>query len=268
MREKINKVFEKMGDDHVSEFSAQSSYYMILAFVPFLILLLSLIQFTGIEAQTVYNVISYVIPSTMKDLVLGIVQEVYSKSYGTISIAILFTLWSAGKGLFALNKGLNNIYEIDESKYIYLKAKSLLNTVIFLILITVALVLLVFGNSFIEILQSKFIFLDSFFWKALAELGYIVFTFFMYIAIYKFIPKHKVKILSQIPGAFIGSIGLNIVSFIFARYLNIFKGFSLMYGSLTTIMLIMMWTYTCMYTLFLGAEINKIIEMFKNNVNK
>ena len=86
----------------------------------------------------------------------------------------------------------------------------------------------------------------------------------MYIAIYKFIPKHKVKILSQIPGAFIGSIGLNIVSFIFARYLNIFKGFSLMYGSLTTIMLIMMWTYTCMYTLFLGAEINKIIDIFKN----
>ena len=40
-----------------------------------------------------------------------------------------------------------------------------------------------------------------------------------------------------------------------------------MYGSLTTIMLIMMWTYTCMYTLFLGAEINKIIEMFKNNSN-
>mgnify|MGYP003367598151 CR=1 FL=1 len=126
------------------------------------------------------------------------------------------------------------------------------------------IVLLVFGNSFIEILQSKFIFLDSFFWKALAELGYIVFTFFMYIAIYKFIPKHKVKILSQIPGAFIGSIGLNIVSFIFARYLNIFKGFSLMYGSLTTIMLIMMWTYTCMYTLFLGAKINKIIDIFKN----
>ena len=267
MRKEINKIFEKVNDDHVSEFSAQTSYYIILAFVPFLILLISLIQFTEIDSQTLYSIISYVIPSTMKEMVLEIIQEVYSKSYGTISIAIFFTLWSAGKGFFALNKGLNNIYEIEEEKYIYLKVKSMFNTIILLILITLTLILLVFGNSLIEILQQKFNFLDNFCWELLAELGYIVFTFFLYIAIYMFIPRHNVKMLSQIPGAFIGSIGLNIISFIFSKYLSIFKGFSIMYGSLTTIMLIIMWTYTCIYTLFFGAEINKIIDMLKTNDN-
>ena len=53
---------------------------------------------------------------------------------------------------------------------------------------------------------------------------------------------------------------LNIVSFVFSKYLDIFKGFSITYGSLTTLMLIMMWTYSCFYTLFLGAEINKMLE--------
>ena len=55
-------------------------------------------------------------------------------------------------------------------------------------------------------------------------------------------------------------ISLNVISYIFSKYLYIFKGFSLTYGSLTTLMLIMMWTYACFYTVFLGAEFNKLIN--------
>ena len=73
-------------------------------------------------------------------------------------------------------------------------------------------------------------------------------------------PKHKVSFKSQLYGATFGAIALNIVSFVFAKYLDIFKNFSITYGSLTTLMLIMMWTYSCFYTVFLGAELNKLIN--------
>ena len=85
-------------------------------------------------------------------------------------------------------------------------------------------------------------------------------TFIVFLIVYKIMPKRKITIKSQIPGAIIGAILLNIVSFVFSKYLDIFKGFSITYGSLTTLMLIMMWTYSCFYTLFLGAEINKMLE--------
>ena len=71
-------------------------------------------------------------------------------------------------------------------------------------------------------------------------------------------PRHKVSFKSQIYGAIFGAISLNVISFVFSKYLSIFKGFSITYGSLTTLMLIMMWTYACFYTVFLGAEFNKI----------
>ena len=73
-------------------------------------------------------------------------------------------------------------------------------------------------------------------------------------------PRHKVSFKYHVYGAIFGAIALNIISFIFSRYLTIFKGFSTTYGSLTTLMLIMMWTYSCFYALFLGAELNKIIN--------
>ena len=78
-------------------------------------------------------------------------------------------------------------------------------------------------------------------------------------------PRHKVTFKSQIPGAIFGAIGLNLISFIFSSYLDIFKGFSVTYGSLTTLILVMMWTYSCFYAVFLGAEINNILKKIKHS---
>lgn len=260
----IQKIFENMSKDHVSEFSAQCSYYTILSFIPFIILLITLIQYTNIDQQTLFDAIARIVPSSMNEFVLGIVREVYSKSIGTISISIIFTLWSAGKGLFALMKGLHSVYNINGEKQksvIYLRLMSIFETVVFIVLIMLGLVLLVFGNSLKSIIQSHFGILENFnmFMQVLTEIGFIFATFIIFLLLYKFMPKHKVTFKSQIPGAIFGAIALNAISFIFSKYLYIFKGFSITYGSLTTLMLIMMWTYSCFYTLFLGAELNKLL---------
>lgn len=259
---KINEFINQMGKDHVSEYSAQCAYYTILSFIPFAIILITLIQYTSITQQNLFEAISKVIPSSMNELVLGIVQEVYSKSIGTISISIIFILWSAGRGLYALTKGIREVYKIEGEKkenYFILRFKAILQTIVFILLITLGLALLVFGNSFISIIQEYFgAFLEFTGVSAiLTQIGFIFITFIIFLSIYKFMPKHKVTFKSQIFGAIFGAIVLNVISFIFSIYLDVFKGFSITYGSLTTLILVMMWTYACFYTVFLGAEINK-----------
>ena len=61
-------------------------------------------------------------------------------------------------------------------------------------------------------------------------------------------------------GAAFSAVGWMIVSWIFSVYLDIFKGFSSMYGSLTTIVLIMLWLYFCMYILLLRGVVNMILR--------
>lgn len=258
-------ILKNSGDDHISEYSAQCSYYTILSFIPFVILLITLIQYTNIQQQTLFDAISKIIPSSMNEFVIGIVREVYSKSIGTISVSIIFTLWSAGKGLFALTKGLHSVYntgENSEKSVIYLRIMALIETVIFIVLIMLGMVLLVFGNSLKSLMQQHFGALENFstFSQVVTELGFILATFIIFLFLYRFMPKHKVTFKSQIPGAIFGALSLNIISFVFSKYLDIFKGFSITYGSLTTLMLIMMWTYSCFYSLFLGAELNKTIK--------
>ena len=136
----LDKLFSNMNEDHIGEFSAQCSYYTILSFMPFMILLITMIQYTSIEQQAIFDAISKIIPSSMNDMVVGIVREVYSKSIGTISISIIFTLWSAGKGLYALAKGLQSVYKTkgeNRLDFIYLRLKSLVETIIFIFLIAV-----------------------------------------------------------------------------------------------------------------------------------
>ena len=261
----FNMILKNSGDDHISEYSAQCSYYTILSFIPFVIFLITLIQYTNIQQQTLFDAISKIIPSSMNEFVIGIVREVYSKSIGTISVSIIFTLWSAGKGLFALTKGLHSVYntgEDSEKSVIYLRIMALIETVIFIVLIMLGMVLLVFGNSLKSLMQQHFGALENFstFSQVVTELGFILATFIIFLFLYRFMPKHKVTFKSQIPGAIFGALALNIISFVFSKYLDIFKGFSITYGSLTTLMLIMMWTYSCFYSLFLGAELNKTIK--------
>ena len=106
------------------------------------------------------------------------------------------------------------------------------------------------------------------FYNSMRKLGLIFLTFIIFLLLYKFMPRHKVTFRSQIYGAIFGAIALNVISFVFSKYLSIFKGFSLTYGSLTTLMLVMMWIYSCFYTVFLGAEFNKLLESIKKELHK
>lgn len=77
-----------------------------------------------------------------------------------------------------------------------------------------------------------------------------VLTFFWDL-VYKFLPNRgasgKTTLRKQLPGAFFTACGWIALSFIFSIYLDIFKGFTNMYGSFTTIILVMLWLYGCMY---------------------
>lgn len=254
----IEKLSTNMKKDHVSECSAECSYYTILSFIPFIILLITLIQYTSIAPQTLFDAISKLIPSSMNEMVLGIVQEVYSKSIGTISISAIFLLWSAEKGFFALCKGLHNIYETERKyNYFYMQLKSLICTVIFIILIILVLTISVFGGTILEFVQWKFNISSQIIGVInMSKTVIYIVLFLALLLMYRFIPGHKKGLKKQIPGAIVATLGWFVISFFFSIYIDMFKGFSVMYGSLTTITLAMMWVYFCMYIILIGAEIN------------
>ncbi len=254
----IKKFCTKMGEHNISEYTAQCAYYAVLSFIPFIILIVTLIQYSGISKDVLVSVIEKIIPETMANSTVDIVQEVYSKSIGTVSISAIFVLWSARRSFYALSKGLHNIYETDkEYNFILLQIKSLLLTVFLVLTIILVLVISVFGNSILGFLEVKFsispVVANIFHFS---KIGVYIVLFIILLLMYRFVPGHKQGLKKQIPGALIATVGWYVISLFFSIYLEAFKGFSVMYGSLTSIVLSMMWVYFCMYIILVGAEVN------------
>lgn len=254
----IKKFCTNMDTHNISEYTAQCAYYMLLSFIPFIMLIVTLIQYTGISQATLVSIIENIMPATMTDTTVGIIQEVYSKSVGTVSISAIFVLWSAKRGFHALSKGLHNIYETEKDyNYIKMQLKSLILTVFFVLAVISVLSISVFGDTILDFIKSKFDVSNGIASAFhITKFGVYFVLFVILLLMYRFVPGHKQGFKKQLPGAIVATLGWYIISWIFSIYLDTFKGFSVMYGSLTTIVLAMMWVYFCMYIILIGAEVN------------
>ncbi len=260
----IKNFIKKLNEDHVGVYTAQCAYFTFLSFIPFIILLLSLIKYMNIDKNTLVYVLEAILPTMTKNSVLDIIQEVYSKSIQTVSISAIFTLWSAANSFYSLSLGISSIYKGEEKKenYILLRLRGILGTVIILISIILALILIVFGNRINSIMQDNFPMISNIANFIINIRGLIVITslFIAFTLIYRFVPNKKgTRLIKQMPGAIFAALGWFIVSYFFSIYIDIFTDFSVIYGSLATIILILMWLYSAIYIILIGAEINELI---------
>lgn len=256
---KGTEISQEITDDHVGAYAAQSAFFFMLCLIPIILLMITMVQYTPVTKADVMTAVIQVFPSSVDSLITSIVNQVYNQSTGIIPVTVVVALWSAGKGVLAMTGGLNCVYNCRETRnYIFLRIRATLYTVMFILVIIFLLVLSVFGNTLNIFIAEHVPILSRLADWLIRMRVYITPAVLMVFSllIYKFLPNRKDSLKKQIPGAIFAAIGWMIVSWIFSVYVDLFKGFSDMYGSLTTIVLIMLWMYFCMYSILLGGEIN------------
>jgi len=200
-------------------------------------------------------------------MITSIVNQVYNQTIGVIPITIVVALWSAGKGVLALATGLNTIFGCPETRnYIYIRLRATVYTILFIMMLIVMLVLSVFGNTISDFIIDKIPFVTHvvkwILWARSFVMPAILTVLFVFV--YKYLPNsNEIQLKEQLPGAILAAAGWMACSAVFSIYLDIFKGFSNMYGSLTTIILIMLWMYFSMYCILLGGELNEMLKRMK-----
>lgn len=147
---------------------------------------------------------------------------------------------------------------------------AIIYTMVFVLAIVITLVLLVFGTSLQELIVKYVpimvhvanIIIRL---RSLIMLGILILFFTV---LFKMLPNRKATLRSQVPGAVVCALAWYVFSFGLSIYVQYFNGFS-MYGSLTTIVLIMLWLYFCMYIMMACAEFNVVFEdTFRRNAKK
>ena len=259
----IQGFVDNMGKKHMSAYAAQAAYFIILSFIPFMLLLMTSIKYTPLTREEVINVVMQVCPESFEGFIRGIVWEVYVKSLGVVPISALIALWSAGKGIQALTNGFNSIYQVQETRNFFVtRVRSVVYTLVFVIAIILTLILQVFGNSLQRELSSRFPVLDRLV-TTIISMRVMISLFLLslvFVMMYKFIPNRKATFRSQLPGAVLSAVCWSAFSFFFSLYVDFFSVTSNMYGSMTTIVLILLWMYFCMMFVMIGAQVNYYFE--------
>lgn len=257
---RISDIFQKAA---LSAYAGQSAFFMMLSFFPFFLFFFSVLNFTPLSQEDFTIWLLTVVPEAFEDFVKGFTQEIYKGSTGRISITILFAIFLSSKAFLSLQQGMNAVYEVKEQRnYILLRIYGMIYSLILALILVFMLALMVFGNwihmHFLAKLPLIGELADRILNFRILISGLILFVFMW--LIYVFLPNQKQTWRAQIPGAVFSSVGWVAFSYGFSIYVDYFSNYSSFYGATTTIALAMVWLYGCMYMIFLGGLINRLIE--------
>lgn len=256
---KIRIFSEDMKRENLSSHASSAAFFIFLSMVPALILICSIIPYTPITKGNLLEFILEITPEKMDGLITAIVDDVYRRSAGVLSIAVLVTLWSAGKGVLAVIRGLNAVNEVVEKRnYFVLRFIASFYTLVMLLIVLASMILLIFGNTLVNMvllylpgLESVFDYFMNFRFLTV----WIVLTI-IFAAFYAYLPDKKLKFRRQLAGASFSAVGWNIFTWGFSIYIDLGNSFNV-YGNLSLIIIFMVWLYICIYIMFIGAYLNK-----------
>lgn len=255
----------RINDDEIFGRAAQLSYYFLLALFPLLLFLINVLGYLAHEGTAFRNqllrYLAAVMPPSAVALVRNTIDEIsLSSGTGKLSFGLLAALWAASNGMGAISQTLNTAYNVRETRSWWkVRLISVCLTIALAILILAALAIILYGGSIGEALAARYGFGSLFttVWRIIQWPIALVFVLTTFNLIYNFAPNlstHARRWLT--PGSFAG-VGLwLLVSFAFRLYLDFFDSYSLTYGSLGALIVLMLWFYLTGVAILIGGEVN------------
>ena len=241
------------------------AYYLILAFFPFLIFLMALIGYTPISSERVLDGLLRILPWEAYPLVHATIWEAVNTKTGSLApISGGLALWLASNGIGSIITGLNKAYD-EKEKRSFLKVKfiSIFFTLLLSLAIIFSFILLVFGGiikkGLIDGRNLTNIYGDI--W----DIGRYIFIFFVVLMIfatlYRYIPSRAMRWREVIPGALFSALGWLGTSLGFAYYVDNFGNYSIFYGSIGGIAILLIWLYLSAVIILIGGEFNAALGL-------
>jgi membrane protein len=268
----FKRTFKAFNQDNLLSRAAELGFYFLFALFPTLVTATSILGLVARRASTFYvellKYLALVIPHSAFLIVLDTFNQTTAAATGDkITFGLAAALWSASVGFSAIQDTLNTVYKVKETRPFWkARGSAILVTLLLAVITTLTLATLLsadylarFARLYIHrhvISMIAVVSLRSFCW--IITLAFVTLFFAV---IYYFAPDVKASRWRWLtPGAAIGIIGWVAASLIFRAYLHYFDFFSLTYGSLAAVIILLMWFYITGLMLLLGAEINSEIE--------
>jgi membrane protein len=264
-------------DDEITAMSSQLAYSLLLAFFPFLILLMTLVGYSNIKSEDVLITLHSILPNDVFNLAKNTVVEVVdTKRFDLLSFSMVTTIWTAANGFNAVIRGLNRAYDEKEKRPFWkVQLTAIFCTIGLVLMIIISFSLLVFGELGARYLLGKvrctslIVFLLSF---GRYLVGFIA-MIFVFIMVYRYTPSKRLNWKEVLPGALFSTLGWILTSIGFSYYVNNFGNYSKVYGSIGAVIALMSWLFISSVIILMGGELNatlayRELDLEKHRVKK
>lgn len=257
---------DEVKQEHVSAYAGASAFFIFLAVFPLLNILLMLTPFLPYSQQELVDFLVQIFPEDFSSFVRGLISDVFSHgSPGITIVSIVAGLWSAAKGIMHIRGGLNEVYRSREKQNALIdRLISVFYTAIFVILLLALVTVNLFGRQVLETLVERWEDLRSIadFLLSISWVVTFVLAMGMMLFLYTVLPSRKQIVVYQIPGAIFSAGAWVLIAWGFSYYISYTMKQSYMYGSLTTIIMLLFWVYLMVNIIFVGGQINIFFEKY------
>ncbi len=256
----LTKTVERYLIHGVAQEAAALAYYLLFMIFPLLIFLSSLLGLLDLDVSGISMALGTLLPAGVVDLVESYLSYVSQTSSRTMLwFGLVFTIYFPMRAADCLMMAVRKAYHLPRPKnQILYMAKVLLYTVFLLVTIALTLALVTVGRAALEF-AGRFVVVPAAFIDLWSDLRFLILGGVMFGAVgllYAAAQDGRQPARNVVPGAVAALVGWMVVSAAFSFYVENFANYSVIYGALGTIIVLMMWLNLTAVMLIMGAEIN------------
>ncbi len=260
----LNKLIKRYKNHDISAYAALMAFFLTLSFFPFMIILFAVLGQLSLDTNLIISALELFFPPEVHGLVMEFIrQNIILQDFSVLSLSVIGALWASSRGIRALMLSLNMAYEVQETRnYFVVKLIDILYTILIIIGIAFLLTLPNIGREFLRYVDT-YITIEP---RIIELIGVFKLTalpitiVFIITTLYMLLPNKKQAFMKVIPGTVFTVIGWTILSYLFSIFINYIANYSVIYGSLSTIIILMLWLYFSSIILILGGELNSVVK--------
>lgn len=257
--------------DRVFGHAAELGFYFLFALFPTLVCASSALGLMARSAHQFYDrlldYLALVIPASALGTVLSTFNETTAAATtGKVTFGLIVALWSASVGVSAIQDSLNAVYRVEDSRsYLVARIQAIGLTILITIVVSLGLASLLTGDYFAHVAERRVpeialrtgIVIVARLASWIVAIALVVLT---YAVLYYWAPVCTTRWHWLTPGATIGVTGWLLASLGLRGYLYFFDSYTVTYGSLGAVIILLTWFYITGLMLLLGAVVNSQIE--------
>ena len=245
----------------ISRSSAALSYYLFFTFFPLLILFNAILSLLKVTPDILLTAIQRYVPTDIADLLSNYFTYItQNNSIALVVASVAVILTSASAAFRTIMRSNNEIFRDSSLSSFVRMAISVIMPLLLILVIYLSMVLLLTGTWFIHFLERLLnisLHLDHWGWMRFLVLFALLYFFLA--ALYLLTRPRQRPRPPVLLGAFWASVVLVVTSIIFSFFISTSSRYSIVYGSLASLMILLLWLYLISNVIFLGNILNYVV---------